>query len=195
MISLGMPMSYGKNPRLAADPMDEDNKICLAGLVEGNFVSHFKNRIVDAFAKNPEVKYKEKSTVEGKVLVVGNGRFIQNRYDSIMDRSGNYMYRSTAFNELKIDETLAQMPGMQPLIYGNQEFFQNIVDYMLGDNSVLDLRSKQIDIHAIDKDKVKSEAGFYKVLNMVLPGTLILIFALLMTFLRKRKYTGNKGNK
>ena len=192
MVSLGIPMSYGKNPRLAADPMDEDNRLCLAGLVEGSFVSHFKNRIVDAFAKNPQSKYKEKSTKEGKVLVVGNGRFIENRYDSIMGRDGNYIYRSTAFNELKIDQTLAQMPGMQPLVYGNQEFFQNIVDYMMGDNSVLDLRSKQIDIHAIDKDKVKEEAGFYKVLNMVLPGSLILIFALLMTFLRKRKYTRNK---
>jgi ABC-2 type transport system permease protein len=85
----------------------------------------------------------------------------------------------------------AQMAGVPPLIYGNQEFFQNMVDYMMGDNSVLDLRSKQIDIHAIDKEKVQVDAGFYKVLNMILPSSIILAFAGLMLFLRKRKYTKN----
>jgi ABC-type uncharacterized transport system involved in gliding motility auxiliary subunit len=80
---------------------------------------------------------------------------------------------------------------MQPLVYGNQEFFQNLVDYMMGDNSVLDLRSKQIDIHAINKDKVKLEAGFYKVLNMALPSLLIVLMGLVFFYIRKRKYTRN----
>lgn len=191
MISLAIPMNYGKNPILAQDPEDEENKLCLAGVVEGMFQSHYKNRIVGDFINNPNIKYFDKSQKEGKVLVVGNGRFIQNKYDSIQDsKTGQWMYRPRAFNELKMDETLAAI-GMQPLIYGNQEFFQNIVDYMMGDNSVLDLRSKQIDIHAIDKEKVKKDAQFYKILNMVLPSVLILLFAGLMVYWRKRKFTRN----
>jgi ABC-2 type transport system permease protein len=191
MISLAIPLNYGKNPKLATDIEDENNKLCLAGLVEGEFQSHFKNRIVEAFINNPAIKFKEKSTKEGKVLVVGNGRFIENRYDSIYDKTRNdYMYRPLPFNELKMDETMASL-GMQPLIYGNQEFFQNIVDYMLGDNSVLDLRSKQIDIRELDKEKVKEQAGYYKTINMILPSLFILLFALLMLYIRKRKYTRN----
>ena len=190
LVSLAMPLNYGNNPQLAPNPEDEKNKLCLAGLVEGSFDSHFKNRIVDAFAKNPESRYQEHSSKEGKVLVVGNGTFIANKYDSMPNKEGTgYLYRARAFNELKFDETMAQISGMQPLIYGNQEFFQNIVDYMMGDNSVLDLRSRQIDIHAIDKEKVKQDAGFYKLINMVLPGALILLFAFGMLYLRKRKYT------
>jgi ABC-2 type transport system permease protein len=71
-------------------------------------------------------------------------------------------YKARAFNELRFDETMSNIEGMQPLVYGNQEFFQNLVDYMMGDNSVLDLRSKQIDIHAIDKEKVKTKQDFTK---------------------------------
>jgi ABC-2 type transport system permease protein len=189
MVSLAMHLNYGSNPQLVANIEDEANKICLAGLVEGKFDSHFKNRIVDAFANNPESKFKAKSTVEGKILVVGNGSFIQNKYDSILDKSGNYKYKPQAFNELKFDENMAKINGMTPLIYGNQEFFQNLVDYMMGDYSVLDIRSRQIDIHAIDKEKVKLYAGFYKTINMIIPSVSIILLALFMLYLRKRRYT------
>ena len=187
LISLIMYKNYGPNPRLSPNPEDESNKTCIAGIVEGEFNSHFKNRIVDDFAKNPLSKFKDRSIKEGKILVVGNGRFIENKYDSMPGKNGMYLYRAKPFNELKMDETMAMM-NMQPLVYGNQEFFQNIVDYMMGDNSVLDLRSKQIDIHAIDKDKVKTESGFYKLVNMILPSTLIVILAVGILFIRKRKY-------
>lgn len=191
LLSMAMSLNYGPKPILAQDPTDENNKLCLAGLVEGSFQSHFKNRLVEAFAKNPESKFKEKSTAEGKLFVVGNGSFIENKYDSMPDKKGGYLYRAKAFNELRFDEVMANIQGMQPLVYGNQEFFQNLVDYMMGDNSVLDLRSKQIDIHAIDKEKVKNEAGFYKVINMVLPSALIILLAVILLYIRKRKYTRN----
>lgn len=192
MISLAIPMNYGKNPILAENPEDEANKLCLAGLVEGSFQSFFKNRLVDEFVNNPNSKFLDKSKVEGKVLVVGNGRFIANKYDSTQNKqTGEWMYRPRAFNELKLDETMASMNGMQPYVYGNQEFFQNIVDYMLGDNSILDLRSKQIDVHALDKEKIKNEAGFYKVINMLLPSGIILLFAFIIIRLRKRRFTRN----
>ncbi|MBI2257702.1 MAG: gliding motility-associated ABC transporter substrate-binding protein GldG [Flavobacteriia bacterium] len=189
LVSLSMPLTYGPKPILVQNPEDENNKLCLAGLVEGYFESHFKNRLVDAFAKNPETKYKEKSSAEGKVLVMGNGRFIENKYDSIPDKNGNWMYRAKAFNELRFDETMSNIPGMQPLVYGNQEFFQNLVDYMMGDQSVLDIRSKQIDIHALDKEKITAHATFYKWLNMSIPSLLILILAISVNYIRRRKYT------
>ncbi|MFN5417416.1 MAG: GldG family protein, partial [Flavobacteriia bacterium] len=191
LISLAFPMNYGPNPILAQNPEDEDNKICLAGMVEGMFESHYKNRIVESFVNSKEIKYKEKSTSEGKVLVVGNGTFVANKYDSMPGKDGKMLYRARSFNELRFDETMAQIEGMQPLVYGNQEFFQNMVDYMMGDNSVLDLRSKQIDIHAIDKEKIKTEAGFYKTMNMLIPSLIIVIMAFIFFYLRKRKYTRN----
>ena len=187
MVNLGMPLNYGKNPELIGNPTAEVNKRCLAGLAEGKFKSYFKNRIVEEFANNPVAKYKDQSTKEGKVLLIGNGRFIANSYDSMQAKNGiDFMYRPTEFNDLRMDAELAQV-GV-PLYFGNQEFFQNLADYMLGDHSVIDIRSRQIDIHAIDKEKIKSDATFYKIINLLLPVVLVLLFALVMSYIRKRKY-------
>lgn len=189
MVSLALPMNYGKSPVLVNNPTSEVNKKCIAGLVEGRFESHYKNRIVDAFSGNKDAGFKEESTSEGKLLVVANGDFIRNYYDSMPNAKGQMQYRPISFNNLRFDETMAQYEGSQPLIYGNQEFFQNLVDYMMGDNSVLDLRSRQIDIHPIDTEKVKTNAGFYKALNMILPSSLVILFAFILFYLRKRRFT------
>lgn len=187
MVSLGMPLNYGENPTLVPDPSDENNKVILAGLTEGMYESHFKNRIVDEYSNNPAAKFLVKSSKEGKVLLIGNGRFIANSYDSMPARNGQgYMYRPTQFNDLRMDLEMASVNI--PVYFGNQEFFQNLVDYMLGDNSVLDIRSRQIDIHAIDKEKVKADATFYKIINLLIPVLVVLLFALLMGYIRKRKY-------
>ncbi len=187
MLSLAMPMNYGKVPVLADNPTSEANKICVAGMSEGRFDSHFKNRLIDEFSKNPESGFITSSKEEGKVLVVTNGSFIANYYDSMPNKTGKMMYRPISFNNLRYDEVMAQM-RMQPLIYGNQEFFQNIVDYMMGDNSVLDIRSKQIDIHPIDKEKVKNQRMKYILINVALPSLLIILLAILLFYLRRRRY-------
>ncbi len=187
LISLAMPMNYGKVPVLADNPTSERNKICIAGLSEGRFDSHFKNRLIDEFAKNKESGFITRSTEEGKVMVVANGSFIANYYDSMPNKTGKMMYRPISFNNLRYDEVMAQM-RMQPLIYGNQEFFQNMVDYMMGDNSVLDIRSKQIDIHPIDKEKVKDQRTKYMLINIVLPSSFIILLAILLFYLRRRRY-------
>ncbi len=187
LVSLAMPLNYGKNPELIANPSSDLNKRCLAGLTEGRFESHYKNRIVEEFINNPSIHYLEKSSKEGKVLLIGNGRFIANSYDSVQSKDGiKWKIIPTEANDLRMDPELAQI-GV-PIYFGNQEFFQNTVDYMLGDNSVLDIRSRQIDIHAIDKEKIKADAGFYKIMNLLLPVAIVLLFALIMGYIRKRKY-------
>lgn len=189
LVSLGLPLNYDPNkPELNNNPGSESNKRCLAGLVEGKFESYFKNRIVDEFSKNRASGFTETSTTEGKLLVVSNGTFIQNMYDSIQ-KNGKWMYRPNGFNNLRYDLTLAQFEDAPPLVYGNQEFFQNMVDYMLDDNSVLDLRSRQIDQHPIDQEKVKTEGGFYRFVNLVIPSGAIMVLGILLFYLRRRRYT------
>ena len=190
MVSLGLALNYGKNPELVPDPKNESNKICVAGLIEGKFDSHFKNRIVDEFAKNPAIIFNERSAKEGKVLLVGNGRFIENKYDSMPSKDGkNMLYRPSQINDLRFDPKLAEL-GIQHS-FGNQEFIQNLADYMMGDNSIIDIRSRQIDVHGINNEKIKEDAGFYKIMNLLIPCGIILVLAFLMHFLRKRKYSTN----
>ena len=187
MVSLMIPLNYGKNPELVPNPESESNKKCIAALAEGMFKSHFRNRIVDEYAKNPAAKLLDSSRVESKIFVIGNGRFIANEYDSMPNKIGDgYMYRPKQLNTLQFNEDLINLNI--PHFFGNQEFFQNLVDYMMGDNSVLDIRSRQIDIHEIDTEKVKSEASFYKILNVGLPILIILLLAIILNWIRKRRY-------
>ena len=189
LVNLALPLNYGKNPKLVENPDDEINKLCVAGLSEGFYQSHFKNRIVAEFANSKDANYLEESQKETKILVVGNGSFIRNSYDSILDpkKINSYLYRPIAINELKVDAELAQR--RIPVVFGNQELFQNMVDYMMGDNSVLDIRSRQIDIKEIDKEKIKSASLFYKSINMLTPLLVILALAFLMNWIRLRRYT------
>jgi hypothetical protein len=53
----------------------------------------------------------------------------------------------------------------------------------------LDIRSRQIDIKEIDKEKIKSAALFYKSINMLTPLLVILALAFVMNWIRLRRYT------
>ncbi|MGB0914993.1 MAG: GldG family protein [Crocinitomicaceae bacterium] len=188
MINLSLPLNYGKNPELVPNPDSEANKKCLAGLAEGMFKSHFRNRINDEYAKNPATKTLDASSKEGKVLLIGNGRFIANEYDSMPNKLGTaYQYRPKQLNDLQFSQEMINMNI--PHFFGNQDFFQNLTDYMMGDNSVLDIRSRQIDIHEINSEEIKSNANFYKILNIGLPIGIILLFAFILNMMRKRKYS------
>lgn len=186
LISLAEPLNYGQKPVLNPNGISASNKRCLAAVSEGKYTSYFLDRISSSYRDNEAVTVLDSSVVEGKVFVVGNGSFIANYYDS-MPGPGNKMLYRPSFNSMRYDEVYA-MVERKKVLYGNQEFFQNLVDYMMGDNSVLDIRSKQIDLHPIDKEKVKEEGSFYQILNMVLPSLLVVIMAFVVFYLRKRRF-------
>jgi ABC-type uncharacterized transport system involved in gliding motility auxiliary subunit len=119
---------------------------------------------------------------------VGNGTFLANEYDSVF-QGGSYQYRpypAFPFNALKYSK-IPDING-RPLIYGNQEFIQNLVDYMLGDNSVLDIRSRQIELRQLDQRKMMDEGNFIRYINLLIPFLLIALLGGVIFFLRKKKY-------
>lgn len=191
LINVAMPLNYGQNPELVANPESETNKKCLAGLAEGRFNSYFKNRVnpeyVDQISKlDKSRKVLDSSSHEGKVLLIGNGRFLSNDYDSVAKGNGTFAYMPSKFNNLQYNRDMANLRVNH--IFGNQEFIQNIADYMMGETSVLDLRSRQIDVHEIDNNKVKESAGFYKIINVGLPILLVVAMAFIVYLIRKRRY-------
>ncbi len=197
LVTYAIPLNYleqgEKIPQLALDPKDPRNEKCLAAVAQGNFTSAYKNRLPPEFVQAKEINFKEKSTKEGKVFVAGNGRMISNVYDSILDPTGaKFMYRpkpgpdGRMFNDLMFDRELAKI--RLPHIFGNQDFLQNLVDFMMDETSVLDIRSREIEIHRLDKNKIIKEASFYRIINVILPIVIILVLATVMFFLRRRKY-------
>jgi hypothetical protein len=63
------------------------------------------------------------------------------------------------------------------------------VNYLLDDTGLINIRSKELDLPLLDKEKVYENYGFTQVITIGLPILVLTIFGFLFTFLRKRRYT------
>lgn len=138
----------------------------VAVLLEGKFHSVFENRVL-AF-KDASFKNAEK---EGKMIVISDGDVIKNQLDK------NYQPLELGFD--KWTNTL----------YANKEFMLNCVNYLLDDTGLINIRSKEVDLPMLDKEKVYAEYTLSQVITVGLPLVVLLIFGVLFTVLRKRKYS------
>jgi gliding-associated putative ABC transporter substrate-binding component GldG len=140
--------------------------IPLAVLLEGKFHSVFENRVMP---------FTEKSFLsEGKntkMIVVSDGDIIRNQLDK------NYQPL-----ELGYDKWTNKL-------YGNKEFLMNCVNYLLDDTGLINIRSKEVNLPLLDKEKVYAQYSQIQWITVGLPIIILAIFGFLFTFLRKRKYS------
>jgi gliding-associated putative ABC transporter substrate-binding component GldG len=74
-------------------------------------------------------------------------------------------------------------------MYANKEFMMNCVNYLLDDNGLINIRSKEVDLPILDKERVHDEYTFSQIITIGVPIAILLVFGLVFTFLRKRKYS------
>ena len=137
----------------------------LSILLEGQFASVYKDRILPFDVSS----YKTLSP-ETKMIIIADGDVIKN--DVIKNQP----------QELGFDRWTGQS-------FGNKEFLLNAVNYLLNDDGLLNVRTKDINIGFLDDHKVAKQKTQWQVINMVLPLLILAIFGLVFTFLRRRKYT------
>ena len=143
-------------------------EIPLAVLLEGNFTSAFKNRV-----KPIKLVGKLNNIDDGrpsKMVVVSDGDVIKNQMQ------GNRPL------ELGFDK-------MTNTFYGNKEFLLNTVNYLLDDSGLINIRTRQIAVPFLDPQKTATERTKWQALNLLLPLGLLLIFGIVFTYIRRRKYT------
>lgn len=168
---LQTPMIVDLN-QLREAPKPEDftsGSQAVAYLLEGNFTSVFKNRILPESANASA--FKDKSE-DSKIVVVSDGDLIRND----INRSNG--------NPLPL--------GYDPITernFANQEFIINTLSYLTDENGLINARRKEIQIRPLDQVKVEQEAVFYQILNLLTPIALIIIFGIGKAYLRKRKYS------
>jgi ABC-2 type transport system permease protein len=164
------------NPQFASNPV--------AVLLEGEFSSPFENRISDAFIEGSEFITKFKS-VPNKMLVVSDGDMINSSFTHFSNGQ-----KKISPIPLSVDRFNVVTPNGAPKFnYGNREFFLNAVDYLLGDNSLIGIRSKTITLRMLDSEKISKERSFWKFVNITFPLLFIVIFAVIQMLIRKRKYS------
>ena len=177
-----------KDPKLISNPNDQNNQMCLAALAEGKFKSYSFNRVAIKDNENPNAKKLKNSAKDAKIVVVGNGKFMGNSYRMIQSNQGPRP-DFKPFNELKMNPDDVSLNVNR--IIGNQDFFLNIVDYVMDNSFMLEIRSKQIDVRELDKTKVTKHANYYKLINLVLPIIMILITGVIIALIRRIKFTKN----
>jgi len=138
----------------------------MAVLLEGNFHSMFENRVLPFEEKSFVTKGKE-----SKMIVIADGDIIKNQ----LDKTGQPV-------ELGYDQRSGNL-------YDNKDFMMNCVNYLLDDNGLINIRSKDVDLPLLDKEKVYENYTFTQFLTIGLPILILVVFGLGFTFLRKRKYS------
>jgi len=136
----------------------------LAVLLEGKFTSVYNNRV-----KPFDLKDVKNESVPTKMIVISDGDVIKNE----IDRNGP--------KELGYDSKLNQF-------FGNKEFLVNAANYLLDDNGLINIRSKEIAVAFLNSEKITEEKTKWQLLNILLPLVLLGIFGFSFNYFRKKKY-------
>lgn len=140
--------------------------IPLSVLLEGSFHSAFENRILpfDQQSFQPQGK-------ANKMIVISDGDLIKNQLDK---------------NFQPVELGYDQRSGN---LYDNKDFLMNCVNYLLDDNGLINIRSKDLDLPLLDKEKVYESYTITQILTIGLPIFILGLFGVVFTFLRKKKYS------
>ena len=139
--------------------------IPLSVLLEGSFHSAFENRVLPFDQKSFQPVGKA-----NKMIVISDGDMIRNQLDK---------------NFQPVELGYDQRSGN---LYDNKDFLMNCVNYLLDDNGLINIRSKDLDLPLLDKEKVYESYTTTQILTIGLPILILGLFGFVFTFLRKKKY-------
>src|SRR6218665_1030089 len=167
--TVGTPVEVNLNmvtERPEKSEFDKKGSIPVAVLLEGNFHSMYENRVLPFAEKTFLAQGKA-----NKMIVISDGDVVRNQLDK------NYQPL-----ELGYDKWTNKL-------YGNKEFLMNCVNYLLDENGLINIRSKEVNLPLLDKEKVYADYTKSQFITVGLPIVILTVFGIVFTFLRKRKYS------
>ena len=164
---IGTPSSVSLE-EISKKPLQKDysdgNQI-LGVLLEGKFTSAYKSRV-----KPFNTDFIKDESNDNKMIVIADGDIISNQVHQGQPLA------------LGVDK-------WTNMSYGNAPFLMNSINYLLDDTGLLQLRSKNIQLKFLDKQKAFKERSYYQFLNVLFPLIILAIFGFTYSFIRKRKYS------
>jgi gliding-associated putative ABC transporter substrate-binding component GldG len=152
--------------------------IPVAVLLEGKFQSLFSNRLSQVMNDSLQhygATFLPQCIADNKIIVVADGDIVLNSI-------------------VKGNQPIPM--GMNPYTYGsqqeftfaNKDFLQNCLDYLINSSNLSEAKAKDYTLRLLDKKKVETEKFTWQLINIVVPVILVLLFAFVFQFIRKRKY-------
>ncbi len=181
--TIGTPalISVKENIDAADHEKFRKSNVPVAVLLEGKFGSLFSNRLSGAMndtLQNSGTVFLPQCITGNKMIVVSDGDILLN-------------------SVVKGNQAIPM--GMNPFTFGsqreftfsNKDFLQNCLDYLINSSGLSEAKAKDYTLRLLDKKKVDSEKTTWQIINIVVPVLLVLLFAMVYQFIRKRKYTVN----
>lgn len=145
----------------------------VAVLLEGEFNSPFRNRVIAQYNHGRPFNFKAHS-VPTKMVVVSDGDIIRN---DVVRRADRITWRPLGY-----DRDLNQN-------FGNKEFVKNVINYIADEDNLMQIRNHSYVLRLLDKTKLIHHQTQIIIVNTVLPVVLVILLGILFTWWRKRKYT------
>ena len=73
--------------------------------------------------------------------------------------------------------------------FANKTFLLNCMNYLLDDEGLLQLRSREVKLRLLDKKRISTQQTKWKLINVGIPLLLIMIAGLIQFYIRKKKYS------
>lgn len=142
-----------------------------AYLLKGTFESLYANRMTSGITESEEIGFKT-SSEPTSMIVVADGDIIRNQF---------------------------HIPKGYPLplgydqytnvTYGNKDFIENAVSYLVDGEGLIGIRSRELKIRLLDTNKINSNAITWQIVNVIVPSAIVVLFGFILTIIRKRKFT------
>ncbi|MBA4239457.1 MAG: gliding motility-associated ABC transporter substrate-binding protein GldG [Sphingobacteriaceae bacterium] len=143
----------------------------VACLLEGQFESNYKNRITRRILEDSLFDFKSKSKPT-KMIIVADGDIAKNEY-----QKGTGMIFPVGYDMYTKQQ------------FANKTFLLNCMNYLLDDEGLLQLRSREVKLRLLDKKKTATQVAKWKFTNVGIPLILIICFGLIQYYIRKKKYS------
>lgn len=137
----------------------------LAVLLEGNFESLFKNRINKLSTKLPF----EETSKPTKMIVISDGDLVKNQISRGVSLPLGY-------------------DKYEKRQYGNKVFILNAIDFLLNEDALINIRSRELSIRGLNVQKIARQKRFWQIMNIGMPILMMIIFGVMKQYLRRKKY-------
>jgi ABC-2 type transport system permease protein len=178
--TIGSPavISNKENVNAPEDAKFKRSNIPTAILLEGKFRSMFANRLSQAMSDSLQqynLSFLPQCISNNKIIVVGDGDIVLNSLSK-----GNPI--PMGMNKYTFG-TQREFP------FANKEFVQNCLDYLVNENDLSEAKAKDYVVRLLDSKKTEEQKTFWQIINTIVPISIVLLFAIIFQWLRKRKYT------
>lgn len=143
----------------------------VAYLLKGKFESLYANRMTSAIVESEEIGFMP-SGKETSMIVVADGDIIKNQF---------HIPKGYPL-PLGFDQ-------YTQVTYGNKEFIENAISYLVDGEGLISIRSRELKIRLLDMNKVNDNTMLWQVVNVMVPSALVVVFGFIMAIIRKRKFT------